>query len=432
MIDDALEAGHVVYLHCRAGIGRSATVAGCWLASRSATASTIRSTNCSDCWQQCAKLARLARRCRRPTNRSRSCASWARADTGRAAHARSAGAHCGADRTCARRAARPRRSATRSGRHAVAAADGRRAGRSTRRSRSALRRACSSAGASMRATRSSATCAGSATVTCPRPAVPRQPTPDVAKALANYQWRGQPMAGSHDPRDRTHGSPAARRRGGRFLRSRDPGCAVRLAGECARTTHQSPFVLDACRYYGAMLVGALRGAAPRACCAGLYEPVAGSGPRVRSSRPCVAAAPEPTLRATRMRRRQSDAGRDAGRCARAGGRGGRGGFRRRGHEARDRRGREPAPRRRPRRGAGRCAAWRAAIPPTALAGLARLDLLERFATRLARRAGDRRPFSEAGAARGSQGRECGRKCASRRGRGSTTRNCSTCASATCG
>lgn len=31
MIDDALAAGHVVYLHCRAGVGRSAMVVGCWL-----------------------------------------------------------------------------------------------------------------------------------------------------------------------------------------------------------------------------------------------------------------------------------------------------------------------------------------------------------------------------------------------------------------
>ena len=32
MVDGALESGHVVYLHCRAGIGRSAMAAGCWLA----------------------------------------------------------------------------------------------------------------------------------------------------------------------------------------------------------------------------------------------------------------------------------------------------------------------------------------------------------------------------------------------------------------
>ena len=33
-LDRALGADHVVYLHCRAGIGRSAMIAGCWLASR--------------------------------------------------------------------------------------------------------------------------------------------------------------------------------------------------------------------------------------------------------------------------------------------------------------------------------------------------------------------------------------------------------------
>jgi predicted protein tyrosine phosphatase len=33
-IDRALATGHVVYVHCRAGIGRSATAVGCWLAER--------------------------------------------------------------------------------------------------------------------------------------------------------------------------------------------------------------------------------------------------------------------------------------------------------------------------------------------------------------------------------------------------------------
>ncbi len=55
----------------------------------------------------------------------------------------------------------------------------------------------------------------------------------------------------------------------------DPEAAVQLAGECARTTHQSPLVLDCCRYYGAMLVGALRGEDPRELLEGLYEPVPG-------------------------------------------------------------------------------------------------------------------------------------------------------------
>jgi hypothetical protein len=30
-IDDALDAGQAVYLHCRAGVGRTGTVAACWL-----------------------------------------------------------------------------------------------------------------------------------------------------------------------------------------------------------------------------------------------------------------------------------------------------------------------------------------------------------------------------------------------------------------
>ena len=30
---------------------------------------------------------------------------------------------------------------------------------------------------------------------------PQQASQDVARALASYRWRGQPMAGSHDPRD---------------------------------------------------------------------------------------------------------------------------------------------------------------------------------------------------------------------------------------
>ncbi len=55
MLDGALDAGHRVYLHCRAGIGRSATVAGCWLAERNATGGAGALDELAGAWQQAAQ-----------------------------------------------------------------------------------------------------------------------------------------------------------------------------------------------------------------------------------------------------------------------------------------------------------------------------------------------------------------------------------------
>ena len=53
MIDGALDAGHSVYLHCRAGIGRSATAAGCWLAARNPGGGAGRARGTGPgCWRQ--------------------------------------------------------------------------------------------------------------------------------------------------------------------------------------------------------------------------------------------------------------------------------------------------------------------------------------------------------------------------------------------
>jgi ADP-ribosylglycohydrolase len=104
--------------------------------------------------------------------------------------------------------------------------------------------------------------------------LPGQATPDVARAIATWQWRGLPQAGSHDPRDR---STAALPRvvSAAAYALAEPAVAVSLAADCARTTHQSPLVLDACRYYAALLIGALRGATPEQLCSGTFEPFPG-------------------------------------------------------------------------------------------------------------------------------------------------------------
>jgi ADP-ribosylglycohydrolase len=121
---------------------------------------------------------------------------------------------------------------------------------------------------------------------------PGRATADVARALATYQWRGQPMAGSHDPADRSTAS-LPRVVSAVAWSARDPAGAVALGSECSRTTHQSPIVLDACRYYAALLLGAFAGAPRAAVLEDLYEPVAGLW-AARPLRPeVVAAAREP-------------------------------------------------------------------------------------------------------------------------------------------
>ena len=83
-------------------------------------------------------------------------------------------------------------------------------------------------------------------------------SPDVAKALATFRWRGLPMAGSHDPKDEAATS-LPRVLAAVLFAGNDPVAAIALAAECSRTTHQSPLILDACRVYSAMLACALRG-----------------------------------------------------------------------------------------------------------------------------------------------------------------------------
>jgi ADP-ribosylglycohydrolase len=282
LIDDALEAGHVVYLHCRAGVGRSATVAGCWLASR-AGRKLDAYEELQRCWQQSSKSLHWDQVPETSEQQDyvrgwavRPAARLQVAPSGRLdLDARARGALLGLAVG----------DAVGSVRDAAAASD-------TQWTQHTALTLCL-AESLLDSGRFDARDQIERYVRWQREGHltatgrPSSVTPDVAKALANYQWRGQPMAGSHDPRDRTTAA-LPRTIAAVIFSVADPEAAVHLAGECARTTHQSPLVLDCCRYYGAMLAGALRGDDPRVLLEGLYEPAPGLWDR-RPLKPAVAA-----------------------------------------------------------------------------------------------------------------------------------------------
>jgi ADP-ribosylglycohydrolase len=273
MIDDALAAGHVVYLHCRAGIGRSATIAGCWLAARDGDTSADPLARLQSLWQQSARSQGWP-----VVPETEEQAQFVR---GWMQHA----AVPAAGRTPV--VGVPLSVADRLRGMLLGLALGDAMGEARRRgdpgngdwtqhtamalclAESLLARGGNDARDQMeryllwqRDGHLSAR------------GLPGQASPDVARAIATWQWRGLPQAGSHDPRDRST-TALPRVVSAVAYALADPAAAVTLAADCARTTHQSPLILDACRYYAALLVGALRGVAPRPLCSGVFEPVAG-------------------------------------------------------------------------------------------------------------------------------------------------------------
>jgi ADP-ribosylglycohydrolase len=127
-------------------------------------------------------------------------------------------------------------------------------------------------------------------------------SPDVARALATYRWRGQPRAGSHDPKD-VAASSLPRVLAAVLHAGLDPTQAIALAAECARTTHQSPLILDACRLYAAVQLGVLQRRDAAAWAEAVPEPAArcwGAKPlrkdvRATLARPHTAAAADDVL-----------------------------------------------------------------------------------------------------------------------------------------
>jgi ADP-ribosyl-[dinitrogen reductase] hydrolase len=93
----------------------------------------------------------------------------------------------------------------------------------------------------------------------------------VSAALSKYRKTGDPFSGSVDPRSAGNGSlmrlvpvPLAYRA--------NPELAIHFAGESSRTTHAAPTAIDACKFYAALILGALNGRSKEALLSpGFYQ-----------------------------------------------------------------------------------------------------------------------------------------------------------------
>ncbi len=81
---------------------------------------------------------------------------------------------------------------------------------------------------------------------------------ELKRALGVWQWSRKPNAGSHDPKNLDAHSLPRTLAAALYLRT-DPQRAIDLAAELSRTTQQAPVVLDLCRLWSALLTDALSG-----------------------------------------------------------------------------------------------------------------------------------------------------------------------------
>lgn len=93
-------------------------------------------------------------------------------------------------------------------------------------------------------------------------------------ALERFARTGEPYCGSTDPGSAGNGS-IMRLAPVPLAYAAAPREAIRLSGESSRTTHAAPTTIDACRYLGALIVGAVAGATKDELLSPRYSPVPG-------------------------------------------------------------------------------------------------------------------------------------------------------------
>lgn len=96
----------------------------------------------------------------------------------------------------------------------------------------------------------------------------------ISSALYEFQSSGNPFAGQTDPATAGNGSLMRLAPVPMFF-ANDPDLAIQQCSESSRTTHGAETCLDACRYYGGLIVGALHGATKDELLESRFSPVAG-------------------------------------------------------------------------------------------------------------------------------------------------------------
>lgn len=244
-IDEALAGGRNVYLHCRAGVGRTGTVLGCYLVRHGARGRDAID-RLYDLWQQ-SERSRKIPQIPETDEQEHYVRSWhesedapperqASSEADRV-HGALFGLACG---------------------EAVAAGQGTAWGPHT--------------AMTLLLAESLVTCAGNdpddqmrryqlwrKDGRIPGATLAVEVPPPVTRALATWQWTRKSYAGPHDPANLDPHTLVRTVAVALCLRAQ-PEHALEVAMEASRTTLQSPIVLDCCRYFAALLLEALAGA----------------------------------------------------------------------------------------------------------------------------------------------------------------------------
>jgi protein-tyrosine phosphatase/ADP-ribosylglycohydrolase len=253
LIDSELAAGQCIYLHCRAGIGRTGTAVGCHLV-RSGLSNDEAYDQLQVLWKQCARSRRwpsipetseqvdFVLRWREPQ-----AGAGAGLDLGPRYEGAIVGLALGD--ALGELVAQSKFDAS----TLVAAM----------RERSSLRTGAHTAMTRAIAESLLASCAHN-----PEDQMQRYlqwtrgaavPVPaELKRALGAWQWSRKPNAGTHDPKNLDPHSLPRTLAVALYLRG-DPQRAMDIAADVSRTTQQAPLVLDLCRLWSALLTDALSG-----------------------------------------------------------------------------------------------------------------------------------------------------------------------------